>query len=127
MYSEFVKDTGCKDNEHNRKVFEGIEKLYMDLNITKEQAYAAGKALVDNSKSPEEIAFEKEITARKAALEADIIGWGVRALDYEKYALQSEEAANKRYWKNEAKEARRQVSAAKAELKELNRWFRFDD
>ena len=54
MYDEFVKGTGCRNNEHNRAVFEALEKIYMDRNdLSKEVIYQVGKLLVDNSLSPE--------------------------------------------------------------------------
>ena len=61
MYSEFVKGTGCKENENNYKVFQALEAVYMDRDdISKEMIYQAAAPLLDNSKSPAEIQAEKE-------------------------------------------------------------------
>ena len=74
MYSEFVEGTGCRDNEHNRKVFENLEAMYMNTEMTKQDVYEYGKKLVDNSKSPEQIEFEEgiktEIEFHKHRIEA---------------------------------------------------------
>ena len=37
MYSEFVKGTGCKENNHNYNIFIKLEDLYMNSDITKEE------------------------------------------------------------------------------------------
>lgn len=61
MYDEFARGTGCRDNEHNHKVFKDLEVLYMNSDLTKEEIYEYGKKLVDNSKSEEELALEAKI------------------------------------------------------------------
>lgn len=48
LYSEFVEGTGCKENMHNFKVYEDLEVMYDNSNLTKEQIYEYGKKLVDN-------------------------------------------------------------------------------
>lgn len=61
MYSEFVEGTGCRDNEYNHKVYRDLEIMYMNSDMSKEEIYEYGKKLVDNSKSEEQIMFEKGI------------------------------------------------------------------
>ena len=61
MYSEFVKGTGCKENNYNYNIFIKLEDLYMSSDITKEDVYEFGKKLVDNSETEEEKALRKEI------------------------------------------------------------------
>ena len=61
MYSEFLKGTGCRENENNYKVFERLEILYMNSDMTKEEIYEYGKKLVDNSKTELEVAKEKAV------------------------------------------------------------------
>ena len=63
LYDEFVRGTGCKENEHNYKVYKNLEVMYMNSDMTKEEIYEYGKKLVDNSKSEEEMKFEAEIKA----------------------------------------------------------------
>lgn len=61
LYSEFVNGTGCKENDHNYKIYNDLEVLYMNSDLTKQQIYEYGKKLVDNSKTEEEIERENEI------------------------------------------------------------------
>jgi len=61
MYSEFIEGTGCKQNEHNFKVFQNLEIMYMNSDMSKTEIYEYGKKLVDNSESEIEIAFENGI------------------------------------------------------------------
>ena len=68
MYSEFVKGTGCKENEYNYKVFRNLEVMYMNTEMSKQEIYEYGKKLVDNSKSEAELRVE-------ARIKADIEGW----------------------------------------------------
>lgn len=72
MYSEFVAGTGCRENAHNYKVFEDLEVMYMNSNLTKEQIYEYGKKLVDNSKSPEILKLEAEIEEEIESLKGRI-------------------------------------------------------
>ena len=51
LYSEFVAGTGCKDNEHNYKVYKDLEVMYMNSDMSKAEIYAYGAKLVDNSPS----------------------------------------------------------------------------
>ena len=48
LYSEFIEGTGCQDNHHNFKVFQDLEVLYMNSDISKEHIYEYGKKLVRN-------------------------------------------------------------------------------
>lgn len=55
MYNEFLNGTGCKNNEHNFKLFERLEAMYNNTDMTKEEIYEFGKKLADNSLTEEEI------------------------------------------------------------------------
>ena len=72
MYSEFVEGTGCRDNAHNRKVFENLEVMYMNSEMSKAEIYEYGKKLVDNSKSPEQIAIENKVNTQIKELKDNI-------------------------------------------------------
>lgn len=61
LYSEFVQGTGCKENDHNYKVYKNLEVMYMNSDMSKAEIYEYGKKLVDNSKSEEELKLEAEI------------------------------------------------------------------
>lgn len=75
MYSEFAKAVGCKDNEHNHKVFNDLQIMYMNSDLTKEEIYEYGKKLVDNSKSPEQIRLEEEVKAEINICKRDLAYW----------------------------------------------------
>lgn len=108
MYSEFAEHVGCKDNEYNHEVFENLEILYMNSNITKEKIYEYGKKLVDNSKTEEEIAFENDINEQIADLKEQLKAYREEEKRYMQYYKEEKEAFGltsraKNYWKDQAK------------------------
>lgn len=78
LYEEFVKGTGCKETEHNYRVYRHLETLYvygkdwMGEDISKELIYEYGKKLVDNSPSPEELERVQNWKLEIASIKADI-------------------------------------------------------
>lgn len=64
LYTEFLEGTGCRDNDHNYKIYKQLEIIYMnDESTTKADIYEYGKKLVDNSKPHEIIDLENQILA----------------------------------------------------------------
>ena len=62
LYTEFIEGTGCRDNDHNYKIYKQLELIYMnDESVTKSDIYEYGKKLVDNSKPQEVIDLENRI------------------------------------------------------------------
>lgn len=92
MYSEFVAGTGCKDNEKNYKVFQNLEVMYMNTDMSKSEIYEYGKKLVDNSKSEAEIKLEKEINEEIENHKEEIE-------KYKEWIAQNEHFVN--YWKEQ--------------------------
>lgn len=72
MYSEFAEAVGCRDNDHNHKVFRDLEIMYMNSDMSKAEIYEYGKKLVDNSKSEAELKVEAEVKAEIEVVEAEI-------------------------------------------------------
>ena len=72
LYNEFVQGTGCKDNEHNYKVYKDLEVMYTNSDMSKADIYEYGKKLVDNSKSEKELQIEAEIKAEIEGIKAEI-------------------------------------------------------
>ena len=72
LYSEFIENTGCKENDHNYKVYKDLEVMYMNSDISKAEIYEYGKKLVDNSKSPELVKLEEEVKGEIMLAENDI-------------------------------------------------------
>ena len=113
LYDEFIQGTGCKANAHNFKVYQDLEVMYMNSDLSKEDIYKYGKKLVDNSKSADQIAFENKIKEEIAAyrkeikrLKEDIAFW--------KASLENEDNSSDEWYVDWAKA---QIKYAKTELK----------
>lgn len=126
LYSEFLRGTGCRDNEHNYNLYKELEIIYMNTDCTKEHIYMYGKKLADNSKSEKQLQFEAEtnekIEAHKKEIEyrtADL-EYYKGLLEYEKENGQDAESI-KRY-KNMIKYNRDEIKAQKQRIKEL-KWI----
>lgn len=110
MYSEFVENTECKDNEYNYKVFTDLEKMYMaDDTITKETIYEYGKKLVNNEKSEKEIEAEKEINSEIEAIKKEI-NWNKQEIEFYK---DINDKANEKIYINMNKANRRKIKELK--------------
>ena len=123
LYNEFVEGTGCRDNEHNYKVYKELEIIYMNTDCTKAHIYEMGKKLVDNSKSEAELKLEAEIKAEIAEHKAEIeryrgyIEEDTLMMNYWKSHDDREMSAQYRNgiksWKLEIKKHRAQIAALK--------------
>ena len=54
LYDEFIQGTGCRETDYNYRVYKDVEEIYMNSNMTKEEAYAIGKLRVNNSLTDDE-------------------------------------------------------------------------
>ena len=110
LFDEFMAGTGCKDNEHNYKVYKDLEIMYMNSDLTKEQIYEYGKKLVDNSLTEKQLAWNAEIDAQIARLQEQV--------DYYKGEVDYYEKAVE-LWKGyvEEKEYRKSLRRVRNELK----------
>lgn len=123
LYNEFVEGTGCRDNEHNYKVYKELEIIYMNTDCTKAHIYEMGKKLVDNSKSEAELKLEAEIKAEIAEHKNEIeryrgyIEEDTLMMNYWKSHNDKEMSAHYRNgiksWKLEIKKHRAQIAALK--------------
>ena len=115
MYSEFVAGTGCKDNEHNYKVFQDLEIMYMNSNLTKNEIYEYGKKLVNNSKSEKEIKFEAEIKAQIEDLKETIRFYQEQLEMYKTfYSMDNDKA-----WKHNIQNCKMYIKEAKQKIQGL--------
>ena len=121
MYSEFIEGTGCRENEHNYKVFKDLEVMYMNSDLTKAEIYEYGKKLVDNSKSEEQIALEKEIDEQIAHIKRDIdlnkqridsLVWFIKTSDSE-FDMVEDWKREKKYLVDANKQYRRKIKELK--------------
>ena len=117
LYSEFVEGTGCRENDHNYKVYKDLEIMYMNSDMSKQEIYEYGKKLVDNSKSPEQLTLEEEVKAEMASLREEYKKYRAEVKRYDEYYK-----ANKtdKFWKDQrdwsrqcAKDARRRINGLK--------------
>lgn len=120
MYSEFLQGTGCKNTPYNFGVFNAINALYMQNDkMTKEEAYKAGKALVDNSKTPEEIKQEDEIKALIANYKGAIETAKDEHLRYSTYAENETDPFWRKRWKERAKREREEIREYREKVRAL--------
>lgn len=123
MYSEFVAGTGCKENDHNYKVFQNLEIMYMNSDMSKAEIYEYGKKLVDNSKSEEELRIEAEIKS-EIEHQKDLLDYHKREIGYYKTMIESWRAEGDKemvrmnqsslnYHKQEAKAIRGRIASLK--------------
>ena len=123
LYDEFIKGTGCKQNEHNFKVYKRLELIYSnDDSVTKEDIYEYGKKLVDNSDSPEMIAIKQELQAEIQNLYNDL-DWQQNGLIRNKELLQytdkKTEALSYDYYKSNVNHYKRLVTETKSRIRQL--------
>ena len=123
LFCEFQEGTGCKDNEHNHKVYKELEIIYMNTDCTKEHIYEMGKKLVDNSKSEEQIRFENEINEKIDVLKKEIneykdwIKIDNESVElwksYDDKEMVKKYRNNIKFWKNEIKVRRNRINELK--------------
>lgn len=116
LYSEFIEGTGCKENDHNYKVYKDLEVMYMNSNLTKTEIYEYGKKLVDNSKSKEEIEFEENINAQIAELKEEHKHYVAEAKRYEEYYKTDK---TDKFWKDQMDWSKRCAHTAWRKIQEL--------
>lgn len=98
LYDEFIQGTGCKQNDHNYKVYKDLEILYMNSDLSKAEIYEYGKKLVDNSKSPEVIEIENKWKAEIAQLKEQLKEFQAEAKRYMEFYKEDKDT----YWKGQA-------------------------
>lgn len=47
LYDEFIKGIGCRDTEQNFNIYKGLELVYMNTELSKDDIYKMGKKLVN--------------------------------------------------------------------------------
>lgn len=72
MYSEFINGTGCRDNKHNFEVYNNLEAMYMNTEMTKEQIYEYGKKLVNNELDEDKKEFNEKMKKEIAEIQDEI-------------------------------------------------------
>lgn len=119
LYSEFVTGTGCKDNEHNYKVYKDLEIMYMNSDMSKAEVYEYGKKLVDNSKSKEQIEFEEQIKAEIEDYKRQLAWYKEDVKRYREYIKISETKEEKRMWRDSMNDSKGFVKECKSRIESL--------
>lgn len=109
LYDEFIKGTGCKENDHNYKVYKDLEIMYMNSDMSKAQIYEYGKKLVDNSKSEKEIEIENDINRRIEEKKENLSYYK----DSIKFYTMIKDNSMIKYFKEESKRIRAEIRALK--------------
>lgn len=116
LYQEFIEGTGCKENDHNYKVYKDLEIMYMNSDLTKQEIYEYGKKLVDNSKSEKEIQLENQLRTELKELKEQYKAAMEEANRYKAFYKEDKD----QYWKNQnnwqkeiARDIKRKISGIK--------------
>jgi peptidoglycan hydrolase CwlO-like protein len=119
LYSEFIQGTGCKENDHNFKVYKDLEVMYMNSNISKEEVYEYGKKLVDNSKSPEQLALETDLKKQIKEYKEQIQYLKTEVERYQQMLDSETEKDWMKEWKRCIKNCKEDIRLAKLRINEL--------
>lgn len=68
LYNEFIKNTGCRDTDQNFNIYKGLELVYMNTDLSKDEIYKLGKRLVNNGLTKEQQDHNSEIRSQIDAL-----------------------------------------------------------
>lgn len=119
LYTEFIEGTGCKENEHNYKVYKDLEVMYMNSGLTKQEIYEYVRKLVDNRKSEEEIEADNKIKAEINTYKDEIKVNKERIELYETFVKLSNTAEEEKSWKENIKRIRAVNTQYRREIKKL--------
>lgn len=119
LYSEFIENTGCKDNAHNYQLYKNLEVMYMNTDLPKQTIYEYGRKLADNSKSQKEIETETRVKAeieKYLTYANNCLAEAARYQSYIDFCQNTKEEAKEyrasvKFWKEEAAKQKRHVKA----------------
>ena len=115
LYDEFVQGTGCRETEHNYKVYKDVEVIYMNSDMTKEEAYTIGKMRVNNSLTEDE-------EERLKVLKADIVRYEQYIADsnnYYYYGTWEQVLGQHKQREQDIKDYKAEIKQIKEEIKEI--------
>lgn len=116
MYTEFIEGTGCRENDHNYKVYKDLEVMYMNSDLTKEEIYEYGKKLVDNSKSEQELEIENQWKCEIASLKEQLKGFREEVKRYQEYY---DTDRTDKFWRDQRDFSKECVRKCRVKIKEL--------
>lgn len=116
LFSEFVEGTGCRETDHNYQIYKELEIIYMNSDCSKQYIYEMGKKLVDNSKTPEEIAIEETVKAEIKNLKEELKQYRAEAKRYEEYHKTREDKKDM-FWRDQLYCTKRMILRTKNAIK----------
>jgi len=118
MYSEFVENTGCRDNDYNREVFRKLEIVYMnDESMSKAEVYEWGKKLVNNDLTDEQKEWNQDRKTEIKFLTMSAEEWKERLVNYRDYARSSVTSEDRKYWNEEVKYCQDKIKIIRVEIR----------
>ena len=119
LYSEFVAGTGCRENEHNYKVYKNLEIMYMNSDMSKDEIYEYGKKLVNNTESEEVQNLRAELKAELDSLKKENMR-RKETVDHYKWVLTLHlEDTSRRNVKRDMKWEKQQIKENRIRMKEI--------
>ncbi len=115
MYSEFIEGTGCRENDHNYKVFKDLEIMYMNSDLSKQEIYEYGKKLVDNTVVETQLVKDLKAELQTTKNRINEVREEIKDLE-ERYANEIDDE-----WKDNWKKARRRMKNILDDLKNRKR------
>lgn len=117
LYSEFVENTGCRENDYNYTVYKRLELAYMnDDTFSKQEVYEWGKRLVNNDLTPEQKALNEEIRQAISVLNDDLTQAKYYLDRYKEYARTSYTREDRRYWNEQVRTQQEYIARIKADI-----------
>ena len=86
LYSEFLENVPCLDNDHNHNVYVHLDAIYMSTDIDKKTIYQVAKCMVKND-IPEEVMEDIEEFKYQIQLSKETIEYYKRCIENNKYYL----------------------------------------
>lgn len=108
LYSEFITGTGCRETEQNYSIYKGLELVYMNTDLSKDEIYKLGKKLVNNGLTKEQKSHNAEIRSQIDAL-SDVIASDQSYLDRTPFG--DKETIN--YYKDSIRKNKREIKRLK--------------
>lgn len=108
LYNEFIENTGCRDTDQNFNIYKGLELVYMNTDLSKDEIYKLGKRLVNNGLTKEQQNHNAAIRSQIDAL-SDVIASDQSYLD--KTPFGDKETIN--YYKGSIRENKRKIKRLK--------------
>lgn len=125
LYSEFVENVGCRENDHNYRIYKILEAAYMNdswlgFQLDKAEVYSLAEKLVDNTPSAEELEQIQNWKAEAESLKEQIRTEKVDCARYNLYIAESDSKEDRKYWTGCKATCKRSLQYLNSRLATLN-------